>query len=546
MPAPRVAPHIARPACPVAGHTGGYVWLDGTYTTNEAHARTRYKCAPRAAQQGAWKKHPFYVPLPHREPRASLALLDRACDDCEHVLTRSEGPVTPHRFIYSAREAATILREVAFGGTYREISQAVRQHARRETTDADGRRATSAHGSLATDYLDLFGDVVYEHFAPATWPEIVAMDALPFRVRDWEDGVAVRGGRPVGSILGAFGYPEAGEPGRVWHVAVSGGLDQFSWEAFLRSLPQDPAHPVRYVVCDDDTAIQAAVAAVWPRAVVYVSEEAIQRGGLAAIPARAALGGRRAEVLKAVKQATWNRDNWRELEELARLLPPEADRLRLWIAAKQPLMARQWAARRFRHPRSAGALEEFFAVLKVVIGVRRYRFRNASRLERLVKMVVLRHRRENDPRVYARLIRRHLEANGGGHQVAFRARDRTDRRGEESSLKRLETEALARRAAALGFTIPAGTTPKAARQQLKDARTRFNAATRLAALSPDEQEAVKEANRTRQRGYAQARRAREDAERVAAGLSAKRRRPRKPVSPAPPIPEWLDEPDLGF
>jgi hypothetical protein len=292
----------------MAEHAGGYVWFDGVYSTNQVHQRTRFKCAPHPDQNQAdgspgWKRHPFYVQMPRREPLRTLATLDRICDECEHLLVRSEGPVTPHRFIFSAREAAKVLVKVATGETYRDASREVRDIANRfVATGANGHGIASNNGSLAADYLDLFADVVYDHYKPAAWPEIVALDALPFRVRDWVKGKSIPGGKPVASILGAFGYPAAGKKGRVWHLAISGGLDRLSWVAFLRSMPTDPNKPPTWVVCDDDAAIQGAVKVVWPEATIYISDGHIQRNGLDRI--RGDFGGRRTEVETAIEHST--------------------------------------------------------------------------------------------------------------------------------------------------------------------------------------------------------------------------------------------------
>lgn len=513
------------------------MWFDGIYSTNQAHARTRFKCAPRATQDDAWKKHPFYVPTPRREPRAGLAVLDRTCDECEHVMVRSEGPVTARRFIYSAREAAKVLKSVPYGGTYREISHDVRRHAHRGIEDDHGRLVTSANGSLAADYLDLYADLVYDHFAPTEWPEVVALDALPFRVRAWADGQTVRGGKPKASILGAFGYPEVGKKGRVWHVAVSGGLDQLSWEHFLRSMPTNPTRPPRYVICDDDAALQLAVAAVWPQATIYVSEDAIRRSADKTLGRTKKLGGRRYEVEQAIYRATWSPRHWRELEELARILPPDGQDLRDWIVGKRPLMERQFRVRQRSLPRSAGALEQFFTVLKDVIGIRRYRFRNAFRLERLARMVVLRHTQEADEREFARLIRQHLEANDGRVGVKFRAADRTDTKGEPCSIKRLETEATQRRADGLNVVIPIGATTKQVKRLFKNARFKRNQERRLDAMTPDERAAEEARLRERNRGYVLRSRERQEARKVEAGLPpTKRRGPFKPRSPAMPPP----------
>jgi hypothetical protein len=181
VPRPRLSPHGERPICLVADHVGDYVWFDGTYSTNQAHARTHFKSTPRATQDHAWKKHPFYVPT------------SRA-----------------RRFIYSAREAAKVLKSVPYGGNYREINHDVRRHAHRGVEDDHGRLVTSANGSLAADYLDRYADLVMTTSRRPSGPR-----SSRFRVRAWADGQTVRRGKPKASILGAFGYPEVGKKGRV-------------------------------------------------------------------------------------------------------------------------------------------------------------------------------------------------------------------------------------------------------------------------------------------------------------------------------------------
>jgi hypothetical protein len=534
----------------MAEHAGGYVWFDGVYSTNQVHQRTRFKCAPHPDQNQAdgspgWKRHPFYVQMPRREPLRTLATLDRICDECEHLLVRSEGPVTPHRFIFSAREAAKVLVKVATGETYRDASREVRDIANRfVATGANGHGIASNNGSLAADYLDLFADVVYDHYKPAAWPEIVALDALPFRVRDWVKGKSIPGGKPVASILGAFGYPAAGKKGRVWHLAISGGLDRLSWVAFLRSMPTDPNKPPTWVVCDDDAAIQGAVKVVWPEATIYISDGHIQRNGLDRI--RGDFGGRRTEVETAIEHSTRGPAQWAALETLAASVPDNAT-LIAWIKGKRPLMARQFAVVRPGHPQGAGALEQFFTVLRDAIGIRRYRFRNAGRLERLAKMVALRRAKLSDERRFARIIRTHLDARAGRVGVGFR--ERADHDGV-SSIAALERGAIVRRAAAVGFKLAPDFDPKKARSQVSDAAGRHAAKQRLNALPPSEQRAVKEAKRAYMRDYMAKRREREDSDRKAKGLPPIKRKgaygPRKQKPLSVISPEELAHPSEDF
>lgn len=64
------------------------------------------------------------------------------------------------------------------------------------------------------------------------------------------------------NVLGAYGYPATGKPGRVWALHATHTARQRDWQTFLQSL--DITTPPQLVITDGSHAIINALRAVWP------------------------------------------------------------------------------------------------------------------------------------------------------------------------------------------------------------------------------------------------------------------------------------------
>ena len=135
---------------------------------------------------------------------------------------------------------------VARGQSYRRTAATIRQVAGRPLDDS-ARRSSSGqvlepaqqHGQLVSDWVEVFGPVIWAAYAPARWPQWLLVDDTSFRVSG-----AARPGRRRGeeafSVLGAVGYGPHQRPELVAVEAVP-VVDAAAWQVFLRSLKGTPS-----------------------------------------------------------------------------------------------------------------------------------------------------------------------------------------------------------------------------------------------------------------------------------------------------------------
>jgi hypothetical protein len=91
-------------------------------------------------------EHKFIEPLARRHPVTGTGA-SHFCEECEHVLDRHEGPQTTRRQVFTIREAAHALVEVAQGTSMRKASWAARESAHRFVTNQWGQHRGSAAGA---------------------------------------------------------------------------------------------------------------------------------------------------------------------------------------------------------------------------------------------------------------------------------------------------------------------------------------------------------------------------------------------------------------
>ena len=421
MPKPRNQT-ARRPPCPDS-HQGD-IWLDGFYGRDGHHERPRFRCVPRIDPHtgkrpplhadGA-KQHTFIEPLSRRHPTSGGG--PHFCEECEHTLDRHEGPQTTRGQVFTIREAAHALVQVAQGISMRRASRDARDAADRLTTTAWGMLRASPHGQLASDQLAMFGTIVRDALIPEPWPDAVALDETPFDVVVTDianDGSKTSVPGTV-SVLGVYGYPNGRGSGRAVALAPRGGGDAVEWEAVLRSRPNEPT----WVICDQGKAVVSAIKAAWPDATIYVCEAHLRM--LAELRLAADGFGDKSALWKAMPGAIADRARWEQLEADAHAAG--ATRTLAWMGTNRRLMERQWAVRDPNRPLSIGGLETVLREIVKRLGDRRLVFRNQARLALVFDLMALEMAGLASERRFREIIRRELLRNGGRPRRERRALD---------------------------------------------------------------------------------------------------------------------------
>lgn len=421
MPKPRIQT-ARRPPCP-KGHQGD-IWLDGFYGRDGHHERPRFRCVPRIDPHtgrrpplhvDGSRQHTFIEPLSRRHPTSGGG--PHFCEECEHTLDRHEGPQTTRGQVFTIREAAHALVQVAQGMSMRRASRDARDAADRLTATAWGMLRPSPHGQLASDQLAMFGTMVRDALVPDRWPDSVALDETSFDVVVTDiaaDGTKSSFGGSV-SVLGVYGYPMGRGSGRAVALAPRGGGDAVEWEAVLKSRPNRPT----WVVCDQGKAVMSAIKAAWPGATVYVCEAHLR---MLAEKRLAADGFDRTSALwRAMPGAIADRVRWDQLEADAHAAG--ASLTLSWMGANRRLMEHQWSVRDPHRPLSIGGLETVLREVVERLGDRRLVFRNQARLELVFDLMGVEMAGLATERRFREIIRRELLANGGRPRLARRSLD---------------------------------------------------------------------------------------------------------------------------
>ena len=375
------------PAC--GEHPGGRVVKNGTYGSGNDR-RQMFRCIPT---QG--KPHKFAGALPR------LVNESHSCDHCENTVASHQGPRVVQRYEFPVAQAAGALVMIGQGVSYTETADRMRAHNFRGRFDCGAQ--------LVCNWAEILGPVVAHEYAETEWPETVVLDATWFMVTNRRTGETTR----AFSVLGVHGYPEGHQRGRCWMLRATPTRTKYDWEEVLRSLPGEP----KMVVCDEDASIIAAVSKVWPNAFIkrcehHLRESVIKRMSPYGITK---FGSPEMELLN---DAFPSLKGWRAFKKGVSGIGVED-----WTDRYDEVVSEQ-VRRRARLPQhhSTGALDEHLAKVREFMEPRAFCYRNAERTNRLLELVRLRLNRCDDPLIYARAIREHLDSNGGklGKQGAIR------------------------------------------------------------------------------------------------------------------------------
>ena len=336
--------------------------------------------------------------------------LDETCVECENHLEVHQGPVAPSTFEYLVREVATALVSLGRGMSYTDAAKRVRMTANVGKT-AELREVVG--GQTVAEWMADFVPVVTARQQPTEWPAVLVLDSTRFR---WK----TRGQTcDLFSVMGAYGYDENGEHGRLWKLASAPANHADSWNAFLGTLPGRPLS----VVCDRDLAIIGGVQRAWGRGLkavpIHLCEHHLIVKGRAALALDGIRFGHPTNEL--LHQALVTPAGW---DAFVRAVYSDADLISAhkWVAHWDKRMRVQTSRRESLPPvYGNGAIEAPIARVRTVLESRRWMFRNRARMDLLLELVRMADLRADDADVYAADIRQHLTTHGGRPPRNYRA-----------------------------------------------------------------------------------------------------------------------------
>jgi hypothetical protein len=224
------------PSCPVEGHEGGRVTLNGRYGTGTR--RQRYRCYPANGS----------APHNFADVLARIVAHDEECGSCENTVPAHKGPRVARRYEFPVREAATALVLVGQGLSYTEASARARRRGGRPQVNVSG-------AQLVENWVEVLGPVATAPYAEVAWPETIAVDSTKFMIKN---PVTIR--PSVGfSALAVWGYPAGESKGRLWAIRAVPEAKTADWTARFESLPGTPT----LMICDLAQAPISAARLTW-------------------------------------------------------------------------------------------------------------------------------------------------------------------------------------------------------------------------------------------------------------------------------------------
>lgn len=407
--------------------------LDGHYKSPDGnYERPRYRCV---SLETGKTLHRFTPTLRRRRHIGPEAHTD--CVTCERKLGRNDGQITARRFGYAVKDIADMLVRAGRGEFYRHIAESVRIQLGRVTP---GIKPESA--SPVIHAIDGFASLVMNHKAPAMWPQIVTIDALPLRSRYGRK----RGPKPlglpysarqqklqqrrqrrrektagriieIGRVLVASGH-NFGEPERPLLFRFATGGDEGAYIDFLSQLPGQP----EWVVTDRDRGLDNAIDEVWPQAIHYYSHWHLAENAKAALKEDKGLKKRvRDELEREIEWAFVSLKSYNRAFDAA--TQAGAKNLEDWFRVGRALHRRQLRNQigHIGYPKGTGAVEgDHIQAVKRAINTRRQCFTNVDRLNKLLALVRAEADHVASVDTYARLIREWLLQREGRVEFPWR------------------------------------------------------------------------------------------------------------------------------
>ncbi len=331
------------------------------------------------------------------------------CPSCDVKPGLAQGPIALTDFFHTANEIGQLLALVGRGTSLRKASQLVRYDAQRFFTDTHGHRWASREFALAARYLDQFADLIDTELAPKSWPKILVLDSKPLLLYPYdadEFGEQWDPNDRAGAILVAAGGDDPRRQMKAWRIGLAGDETRQSWLDFLSQLPGD----VEWVVADGAKAIEPAVRERWPNARFFSCEFHLGR----ALRSWAESDGWHAEhpaIKTLLAQALWSVADWDALRAFAE--HNQAESILRWMDGNELRLRRQLAHRQrpfHRHPRSNSEAEYVInSIDRKLTRRRRFRLRNARRLQMILNLMRADFAGQGGAVEYAAMVKRHLE-----------------------------------------------------------------------------------------------------------------------------------------
>jgi len=358
-------------------------------------------------------------------PSPSRLLSESAvCDTCDTAVRSHSGPVSSRSYAFPVREVASAFVSVGTGASYMQAAARARVSARRALVRTD------QGGALVAEWLDLLAPVVLEAYAENVWPETLVLDSTWFMAenpRTHTQSLAF-------SVLGAYGYPDAAAPGRVWALHATHTAQQPDWEQFLRGL--DLTTPPKLVITDGSAAIMNAVRAVWPATAgpsfptpfIARCELHLHRNGMEHM-AEDHIGGWMHPMRRRLGSAFLRSEGWDELVEQADgFVHTEA-----WLTDIAEVETQVAVRHLLPAHHSTAALDQALGRVRDFLASRTFVLRNKRRTNLTLGLIRLHLNGVDIERDYGTRLREHLDASGGVLPAQRSGKDtgagpRTDRR----------------------------------------------------------------------------------------------------------------------
>lgn len=394
------------PQCPVHRHSE--VARAGWYG-QPGRRRQRWWCRP-----GSGGRHRFTEVLPRI---VDVTVSGRVCEECTTRLEPWEGQPAPRLYGFTAKQVAKALVLVAGGASYRATAALIRRDAGRELgtaarTDRAGRplAAPNQHGQLVSDWVEVFGPVIWASYAPTSWPAAVLLDEDEFRF--CRPGAAR--GVLAFVVLAAVGYTRQGVP----FVAAIEAVPRCTvpaWQAFLSRLDGTP----ELIVTDGGLARRAA-GRVWPLPGESQTPELrrcewhLARNITESLP-RDVQHDSDDPIHHLIARAQYSPSAWQVLHDEIDSRADAGGYLAAVkvVSANDTLVRSQIATRALQGPHSTGPLEQFLHHLDATIGDRAARLTNKTRTDALLKLLAAQRNGWANETAWAERIREHLLARRG-------------------------------------------------------------------------------------------------------------------------------------
>ena len=359
-------------------------------------------------------RHRFTEVLPRI---VDVTVSGRVCEECTTRLEPWEGQPAPRLYGFTAKQVAKALVLVAGGASYRATAALIRREAGRELgtaarRDRAGRplAAPNQHGQLVSDWVEVFGPVIWASYAPTSWSAAVLLDEDEFRF--------CRPGKARGVlafvVLAAVGYTRQSVP----FVAAIEAVPRCTvpaWQALLSRLDGTP----ELIVTDGGLARRAA-GRVWPLPGELQTPELrrcewhLARNITESLP-RDVQHDRDDPIHHLIARAQYSLSAWQVLHDE---IISRADAGGYLAAVKvvsgnDTLVRSQIATRALPGPHSTGPLEQFLHHLDAAIGDRTARLTNKIRTDALLKLLAAQRNGWANQTVWAERIREHLLARRG-------------------------------------------------------------------------------------------------------------------------------------